>query len=168
MPRGQSDERPGRWRCYNDRIDEAENFNREAIWQQNRDQGDLRAAFEARDLIDFGAHGAWPAIRMPIDIVPLLKCERWNDVAGNVVTCTGDYFSRRDFVYRCLTAIPSRNSAPHRSRGAFTAAAIASMMAGMPKKRTISQPWAFCHSIGTPIVASNPSTPSVEAPTRPG
>jgi hypothetical protein len=51
----------------------AENINRAAIYTQNKDQGELRASFEARDLIDFSARGAWPAVRILTDIVPFLN-----------------------------------------------------------------------------------------------
>ncbi|TFH85280.1 hypothetical protein EQG41_18375 [Billgrantia azerbaijanica] len=61
------------WAWWNDVNNAAENVNRAAIYSQNREGGELRAAFEARDLIDFSAHGAWPAVRILIDIVPFLN-----------------------------------------------------------------------------------------------
>ncbi|GAA0586798.1 LPD38 domain-containing protein [Halomonas salifodinae] len=61
------------WNWWGDVNNAAENLNRAAIYAQNREQGELRAAFEARDLIDFSAHGAWPAVRVLIDIVPFLN-----------------------------------------------------------------------------------------------
>lgn len=61
------------WAWWNDVNNTAENLNRAAIYAQNREGGELRAAFEARDLIDFSAHGAWPAVRVLIDIVPFLN-----------------------------------------------------------------------------------------------
>lgn len=61
------------WSWWNDVNNAAENVNRAAIYAQNREGGELRAAFEARDLIDFSAHGAWPAVRVLIDIVPFLN-----------------------------------------------------------------------------------------------
>lgn len=61
------------WAWWNDVNNAAENLNRAAIYAQNREGGELRAAFEARDLIDFSAHGAWPAVRILIDIVPFLN-----------------------------------------------------------------------------------------------
>ncbi|MBR9770055.1 MAG: hypothetical protein GYB54_02870 [Gammaproteobacteria bacterium] len=61
------------WAWWNDVNNTAENLNRAAIYSQNREGGELRAAFEARDLIDFSAHGAWPAVRILIDIVPFLN-----------------------------------------------------------------------------------------------
>ncbi|MGQ7248303.1 LPD38 domain-containing protein [Halomonas sp. V046] len=61
------------WAWWNDVNNAAENVNRAAIYSQNRESGELRAAFEARDLIDFSAHGAWPAVRILIDIVPFLN-----------------------------------------------------------------------------------------------
>jgi len=63
------------WQWWTDVNNAAENINRSAIFTQNQDKGSgkLKAAFEARDLIDFSAHGAWPAIRILIDIVPFLN-----------------------------------------------------------------------------------------------
>ncbi|MDR5867916.1 LPD38 domain-containing protein [Halomonas koreensis] len=61
------------WAWWNDVNNTAENVNRAAIYAQNREGGELRAAFESRDLIDFSAHGAWPAVRILIDIVPFLN-----------------------------------------------------------------------------------------------
>ncbi|WP_447926110.1 LPD38 domain-containing protein [Vreelandella sp. EE27] len=63
----------GGWAKWNDLNNVTENLNRAAIYQQNQDKGGLRAAFESRDLIDFSAHGAWPAVRILIDIVPFLN-----------------------------------------------------------------------------------------------
>ncbi|TDX29090.1 hypothetical protein DFO67_108134 [Modicisalibacter xianhensis] len=63
------------WSKWNDVNNFAENLNRGAIYQQNRDagRGKLYSAFESRDLMDFSAHGAWPAVRILIDIVPFLN-----------------------------------------------------------------------------------------------
>jgi len=61
------------WAWWNDFNNATENVNRAAIYSQNQDQGKLKAAFESRDLIDFSAHGAWPAVRILIDIVPFLN-----------------------------------------------------------------------------------------------
>ncbi len=61
------------WDGWNDINNMAENVNRAAIYTQNREGGELRAAFESRDLIDFSAHGAWPAVRILVDIVPFLN-----------------------------------------------------------------------------------------------
>ncbi|WP_052384078.1 LPD38 domain-containing protein [Litchfieldella xinjiangensis] len=61
------------WSWWNDVNNTAENLNRAAIYAENREGGELRAAFEARDLIDFSSHGAWPAVRILIDIVPFLN-----------------------------------------------------------------------------------------------
>ena len=61
------------WAKWNDFNNTAENLNRAAIYAENRDKGELRAAFESRDLIDFSSHGAWPAVRILIDIVPFLN-----------------------------------------------------------------------------------------------
>ncbi|MBH8578802.1 LPD38 domain-containing protein [Bisbaumannia pacifica] len=62
------------WSKWNDVNNHAENLNRAAIYAQNAKEGQqLRAAFEARDLMDFSSHGAWPAVRVLIDIVPFLN-----------------------------------------------------------------------------------------------
>jgi len=61
------------WEWWTDVNNATENLNRAAIYSQNQGQGKLKAAFESRDLIDFSAHGAWPAIRILIDIVPFLN-----------------------------------------------------------------------------------------------
>lgn len=63
------------WDKWNDVNNFAENINRAAIYREGMDQGKgkLYSAFEARDLIDFSVHGAWPAIRVLIDVVPFLN-----------------------------------------------------------------------------------------------
>lgn len=63
------------WAGWGDINNYVENVNRAAIYQQNIDsgKGKLFAAFESRDLIDFSAHGAWPAVRILIDVVPFLN-----------------------------------------------------------------------------------------------
>nr|WP_299241355.1 LPD38 domain-containing protein [uncultured Halomonas sp.] len=63
------------WSGWNEINNFTENLNRAAIYQQNLDsgKGKLYAAYESRDLIDFSAHGAWPAVRILIDIVPFLN-----------------------------------------------------------------------------------------------
>lgn len=61
------------WNWWGDINNTAENANRAAIFTQNQEKGGLKAAFESRDLIDFSAHGAWPAVRVLIDIVPFLN-----------------------------------------------------------------------------------------------
>lgn len=50
-----------------------ENVNRASVFKQNEGKGKLYAAYQARDLMDFSAHGAWPAIRVLIDVVPFLN-----------------------------------------------------------------------------------------------
>ncbi|WP_277810699.1 LPD38 domain-containing protein [Chromohalobacter canadensis] len=72
-PSGVPDALRAGWAWWNDVNDATENVNRAAIYSQNREGGELRAAFESRDLIDFSAHGAWPAVRVLIDIVPFLN-----------------------------------------------------------------------------------------------
>nr|WP_255702058.1 LPD38 domain-containing protein [Salinicola sp. DM10] len=61
------------WAKWGDVNNFVENVNRAAIYDQNQDYGKLKAAFEARDLIDFSARGAWPAVRILTDIVPFLN-----------------------------------------------------------------------------------------------
>lgn len=63
------------WEKWNAINNTAENVNRAAIYSQNMEQGKgaLASAFESRDLIDFSSHGAWPATRILIDIVPFLN-----------------------------------------------------------------------------------------------
>lgn len=61
------------WAKWGDMNDFAENLNRAAIYEQSQDRGKLKAAFEARDLVDFSARGAWPAVRILTDIVPFLN-----------------------------------------------------------------------------------------------
>ncbi|MFV8456063.1 LPD38 domain-containing protein [Vibrio owensii] len=51
----------------------AENANRAAIYDANLDKGKLYAAFEAMDLMDFGAGGSWAAIRLLNSLVPFLN-----------------------------------------------------------------------------------------------
>src|SRR5690606_37349769 len=45
------------WRKWEDVTNFAENVNRAGIWERNLEKGKLKAAFEARDLMDFSAHG---------------------------------------------------------------------------------------------------------------
>jgi hypothetical protein len=62
------------WDAWNAFANTAENANRAAIFQQNeQSSGKLAAAFEARDLMDFSMHGAWPAVRFLIRVVPFLN-----------------------------------------------------------------------------------------------
>lgn len=61
------------WRKYHNVTDFAENMNRAGIWKQNESRGKLKAAFEARDLMDFSAHGDAAAVRFFIDVVPFLN-----------------------------------------------------------------------------------------------
>ncbi len=62
------------WRKWGDMADTAENISRTAIYQQNVEQrGRLRAAYEARDVMDFSQHGAFPAVRFLIRVVPFLN-----------------------------------------------------------------------------------------------
>ncbi|ENO89931.1 LPD38 domain-containing protein [Thauera linaloolentis] len=62
------------WRKWNEAINTSENISRAATYVQNVEQmGRLRAAFEARDVMDFSQHGAWPAVRFLIRVVPFLN-----------------------------------------------------------------------------------------------
>lgn len=61
------------WRKWNAVTDFAENINRAGIWERNLKKGKLKAAFEARDLMDFSAHGEALAVRMAIDLTPFLN-----------------------------------------------------------------------------------------------
>lgn len=61
------------WDAYNEAANTAENANRAAAFLQNQDKGALRAAYEARDLMDFSQEGAWPAVRFLIRVVPFLN-----------------------------------------------------------------------------------------------
>ncbi|MHB0820138.1 LPD38 domain-containing protein [Stutzerimonas stutzeri] len=61
------------WDAYNAFANTAENANRAAAYQQNTDKGTLRAAYEARDLMDFSQEGGWPAVRFLIRVVPFLN-----------------------------------------------------------------------------------------------
>lgn len=61
------------WRKYHAVTDFAENINRAGIWERNQHRGKLKAAFEARDLMDFSAHGDAAIIRMATDLVPFLN-----------------------------------------------------------------------------------------------
>lgn len=62
------------WKAWDNVIDASENISRAATYVQNVEQlGKLRAAFEARDVMDFSQHGAWPAVRLLIRVVPFLN-----------------------------------------------------------------------------------------------
>jgi hypothetical protein len=64
----------GTWRKWNEMTEFTENISRAAIYQQNvEDRGQLYAAFKARDLMNFSQYGAWPAMRVLIDVVPFLN-----------------------------------------------------------------------------------------------
>lgn len=63
----------GAWRKYHAATDFVENMNRAGIWAENQDKGKLKAAFEARDLMDFSAHGDATIVRIMTDLVPFLN-----------------------------------------------------------------------------------------------
>lgn len=63
----------GAWRKYHAATDFVENMNRAGIWSENQDKGKLKAAFEARDLMDFSAHGDATIVRIMTDLVPFLN-----------------------------------------------------------------------------------------------
>lgn len=59
---------------WNDLGSKMENLNRGALFSQTLERdGFLEANFEARDLLDFNRHGAYPAIRFLIDVVPFMN-----------------------------------------------------------------------------------------------
>src|SRR5690606_39255132 len=63
------------WDRWQDVNNSFENANRMAAFEQAEaaGKGKLYAAFQARDLMDFSASGAWPAVRFLIDVVPFLN-----------------------------------------------------------------------------------------------
>lgn len=61
------------WRGWNEVTDFSENINRAGIWERNLAKGKLRAAFEARDLMDFSAHGDAMTVRIMTDLTPFLN-----------------------------------------------------------------------------------------------
>ena len=61
------------WQAYTGMGDKLENANRASVFKQNEKRGKMYAALEARDLMAFDAHGAWPAIRILIDVVPFMN-----------------------------------------------------------------------------------------------
>lgn len=59
---------------WNDLGSKMENLNRGALFSQTLEkEGFLEANFKARDLLDFNRHGAWPAVRFLIDVVPFMN-----------------------------------------------------------------------------------------------
>ncbi len=59
---------------WNDLGSKMENLNRGALFEQTLEkEGFLEANFGARDLLDFNRHGAWPAVRFLIDVVPFMN-----------------------------------------------------------------------------------------------
>jgi hypothetical protein len=59
---------------WNDLGSKMENLNRGALFSQTLEkEGFLEANFQARDLLDFNRHGAWPAVRFLIDVVPFMN-----------------------------------------------------------------------------------------------
>lgn len=61
------------WHAWHGATDYMENANRAGIWKENQSKGKLKAAFEARDLMDFGARGDAAIIRILTDVVPFLN-----------------------------------------------------------------------------------------------
>lgn len=61
------------WQKWNDVTNTAENINRAAIWKQNVESDKLKAAFEARDLLDFSAGGEALLVRILTDLVPFMN-----------------------------------------------------------------------------------------------
>ena len=59
------------WKEFGSRL---ENVNRAALYEKRvKEVGELKANFEARDLMDFTNHGAAPAVRFLIQVVPFLN-----------------------------------------------------------------------------------------------
>ena len=59
------------WREFGSRL---ENVNRAALYEKRvKEVGELKANFEARDLMDFTNYGAAPAVRFLIQVVPFLN-----------------------------------------------------------------------------------------------
>lgn len=61
------------WDYWMEVTNTAENINRTAIFEHNYDQSKLKAAWEARDLIDYSQHGSSAVLRFFIDVVPFLN-----------------------------------------------------------------------------------------------
>ena len=100
----------------------AENSNRTAIFQQTEQRdGKLSAAFEARDLTDFSAHGAWPAVRFLIRVIPFLNAR----IQGN------DKLYRAGLKPAVLTAFGKGTTSDKQSAKRFLAVTTAISMASM-------------------------------------
>lgn len=63
------------WDGYQELGDLSENLNRAALYKKRREEGasHLEAAFEARDLMDFGLSGAWAGVRALNQILPFFN-----------------------------------------------------------------------------------------------
>lgn len=114
------------WDAWNAVANTAENANRAAIFSQNEPgKGKLAAAFEARDLMDFSAHGAWPAVRFLIRVIPFINAR----LQGN------DKLYRAGFKPSVLTAFNKGDASDNQAMkrflsvvGAISAASMALML----------------------------------------
>src|SRR5690606_29922052 len=61
------------WRKWEDVGAFPESGDSAGIWERNLEKGKLKAAFDARDLMDFSAHGDALIVRLLIDSVPFLN-----------------------------------------------------------------------------------------------
>lgn len=63
------------WDAYQDFGDRMENINRAALYKKLRSEGKshLEAAYQARDMMDFGLQGSWVAMRFLAQTVPFLN-----------------------------------------------------------------------------------------------
>ena len=63
------------WRAYEDLGDIVENVQRAALYEKLRGEGKshLEASYQARDVMDFGLTGAWPAVRALTSMVPFMN-----------------------------------------------------------------------------------------------
>lgn len=110
------------WDAWNAAANTAENANRAAIFEQNEQgSGKLAAAFEARDLMDFSMHGAWPAVRFLIRVVPFLNAR----LQGL------DKLYRAGVKPSLLTAFGQGNASDKQAAARFTAVVGALSLASM-------------------------------------
>lgn len=110
------------WDQWNALATAAENSNRTAIFEQSeQSKGKLGAAFEARDLTDFSAHGAWPAMRFLIRVIPFLNAR----LQGN------DKLYRAGLKPAVLTAFGKGTTSDKQSAKRFLAVTTAISMASM-------------------------------------
>lgn len=63
----------GGWRKWNDITNYSENMTRANVYKTNLPKGKLRAAFEARDVMDFSGQGANRVVRILCEAIPFLN-----------------------------------------------------------------------------------------------